>query len=206
MSNNNKDKTGKTQGTLLSNISRIQPVPPDIPLPNNLSERQKELIRNGWPVQAFDFPVEVFPGIWLSGVGFDDDLPSWCYKSGFTHIVNAAGKYGCFYYKTDPNVHDIKYLELNIEDLPDISLQPFLFEMYTFVSVAYQNQGKILIHCIWGQSRSVSCLIYFAMLYWGMKYDTVIKIIRDVRPSANPNKGFEYQLRMIDIAKNLLNK
>lgn len=183
-------------------IRIYRPVPPPIQLPNGINEKQKLLIGDGWPIQSFDYPIEIFPKLWLSGVAFDDDLPSWCNKNRFTHIVNAAGAYGRFnYYKTHPNNYNIKYLELDIDDLVQFNLSPFIYEMYTFVHEAYEQNSKILIHCIWGQSRSVSCLVYFAMIYWGIGYDLAINLIKRSRPFACPNNGFESQLRMIDLAR-----
>jgi predicted protein tyrosine phosphatase len=191
---------GKKNNMLITNV--LKPTPPGIPLPENINDRQKQLIKNGWPIQAFDFPVEIFPNLWLSGIGFDDDLPGWCGRNGFTHIVNAAGKYGRdTYYKTHPYSYNIKYLELDIDDIPQFSLEPFLSQMYTFVYNAYNQNNKILIHCIWGQSRSVSCLVYFAMIYWSIKYDVAINLVKRYRPSACPNNGFELQLRFIDLSR-----
>lgn len=165
-------------------------------------QTQQIYVDQGWPPHAFDQPVEILPNVWLSGVGFTEDLPAWCHQQGFTHIVNAAGSYGRLsHYKTHPNVYKIKYLELEIDDVPTCRLQRFLSPMYEFVAQAYFNQHKILIHCIWGQSRSVSCLLYFIMTHWFLNYDRALEIVRQGRPAAYPNTGFETQLRQIEVAR-----
>ena len=193
--------TGINKG--MSRIMRgLTPAPPIIQLPQNITEKQKQLLNDGWPIHAFDKPVEIYPRLWLSGIGFDEDLPGWCKKEGFTHIVNAAGKYARrSYYKTHPCDHNIKYLELDMDDVPQCELKPFMSKMYSFIYHGYETEGKILIHCMWGQSRSVSCLIYFMMMYWGIKYDASIDIIMKSRPAASPNRGFQLQLRSIDISR-----
>ena len=179
----------------------LRPAPPNIPLPENITEKQKELLKSGWPLHSFDYPVEIFPRLWLSGIAFSDDLPTWCKQNGITHIVNASGKFGrSGYYKTHPNDHNINYLELDMEDVSHCALEPFINNMYSFVYFAYHAKGNILIHCMWGQSRSVTCLVYFIMMYWGIKYDAAIRLIRKLRPSASPNNGFETQLRIIEIS------
>lgn len=133
---------------------------------------------------------------------FGEDLPTWCKNNSFTHILNASGKYvRSLYYKTHPHNHNIKYLELDIDDMPQCELCPYLSRIYSFLYYAYESKGKILIHCMWGQSRSVSCLIYFMMMYWGIKYDSTLALIQKSRPSAATNYGFELQLRMIDVSR-----
>lgn len=249
----------------------LHPSPPNIlysqymTAPNhsiNLTNEQKNLLINGWPLHAFDYPVEILPGLWLSGIAFDNDLPDWCHKNAFTHIINASGSYGRInYYRTHPNDYNIKYLELDIDDYSNYNLQPHLTHMYNFIYHAInfskiitsnhemsanthaqlipkkskltpiklqtpfklqshnltenlieqtplpielnQENNKILIHCIWGQSRSVSCMIYFMMIYHQMKYNIALAFIRKLRPSACPNNGFENQLKLIDSSRQL---
>lgn len=166
---------------------------------NGFNEYKKRLVKKGWPAHAFDNPIEIISGIWLSGIGFSNDIPSWCYKNNFTHILNAAGSYNKvpFYY-THPNNHGIKYLELNMNDTVGFNLNPFLLQIYNFLEDAINNKGKILIHCVWGQSRSVSCLIYYIMVKWKLKYNEALKIVRSRRFVAQPNEGFEVQLKAIE--------
>lgn len=163
----------------------------------NLEQMQQKFRNEGWPPHSFDTPVEIIPGVFLSGVGFTEDLPKWCYENNITHIVNAAGSYGRTYYQTHPHDYNIDYLELDIDDLPNFSLYPFLNQAYDFINQAYNDQGNILIHCIWGQSRSVSCLLYFIMNRWFVNYDSALYLIRINRPAAYPNEGFERELRTI---------
>ena len=183
-----------------------RPLNPQRPKVNSsdryLTVHQRTLFNDGWPIHAFDEPVEVVNGLWLSGIGFDDDLPIWCHKNGFTHVVNAAGSYARLsHYKTNPNDYNIKYIELDMDDTLDFELQPFLAKMYSFIYFALEKGKKILVHCIWGQSRSVSCVAYFIMTRWWIKYDASLAIIRNWRLCAKPNRNFEMQLRLIDIGR-----
>lgn len=166
------------------------------------------MLNDGWPIHAFDMPVNVYNNLWLSGIAFVDDLPAWCKNNGFTHIVNAAGKFGRnLYYKTNPIDHNINYLELDIDDLPEFNLQPLINQMYTFVHDATAHnthETKILIHCMWGLSRSVTCIIYFMMRHQGIKYNDCLNLIQQVKPSACPNYGFQSQLLALEIRHNSL--
>lgn len=165
---------------------------------SDTNDRQIKLLDDGWTIYAFDYPVEVFPRIWLSGILFEDDFLTWCVGNNFTHVINASGINGReSYYISHPNGHNLSYLDLNIHDDPTCDLNLLLSEMYIFLRQAYKPNGKILVHCVWGKSRSVSCLIYFEMVYWGISYDVALEIIRRSRPTAKPNRGFEHQLRLL---------
>lgn len=182
----------------------LQPTPPSIQTYRHLTEDQKYLMTHGWPIHCFDFPVEVIPGLWLSGVAFEHDLPTWCHKNGFTHILNAAGSYSQkMFYHIHHNEYGIKYLGLDIDDTVGYPLQPYMSHAQDFIEHGLNEKGKILIHCVWGQSRSVSCLIYFMMMKWNIKYDSALEIIRKVRPNAQPNSGFDMQLRKIDMTRRI---
>jgi len=190
MPNNFKSTKNKSQ--------QIHPVPPFV-TNKILTDNQRQLLREGWPMHSFDNPVEVIPGIWLSGIAFDDDLPNWCHRNNFTHVLNAAGSYDkSFFYRTHPNTYNIKYLELNMDDNVGFELYPFLVPMYNFIEDVVRNNGKILVHCVWGQSRSVSCIIYYMMTKWKITYNKALGIIKRVRSIAQPNNGFEAQLQAID--------
>ena len=189
---------------LLTNmlIHPLKPSPPIISLPQPITDKQRVLLSKGWPIESFDNPIEICERLWLSGIAFEDDLPTWCKDNEFTHIVNASGDYGrSLYYKTHPKDHNIKYLELDMDDTPCFQLEPYFSRLYSFLYHAYESGGKILIHCIWGKSRSVSCLCYFIMMYWCYNYDSTIALIKRSRPFATPNEGFQLQLRLVDLAR-----
>lgn len=152
-----------------------------------------------WPEDAFYQPVEIYPNIWLSGVGFTSDLPLWCQQNNFTHIINAAGSY-CRenYYHTYPRQYNIKYLELEIEDTKKFPLKVFLEMLMNFMIKEYNSDCKMLIHCVWGQSRSVACASYFIMKHKKISYKEAIAMIRIKRHGVNPNEGFVRQLEYID--------
>src|SRR5689334_1320405 len=89
---------------------------------NNIKEPQaadisdnhfaKLLISKGWPISSVQYPTEIIPGIWMSGIGFTDDIPSWCYYNNFSHIINTMGKNTReTYYKSSPHDFKINYLE-----------------------------------------------------------------------------------------------
>ena len=173
--------------------------PPKVNIGDDFDLRQLHLRSMGWPPHAFDRPVEILPMIWLSGIGFDADIPAWCRQNNFTHLINTAGYFArAGYYKTHPNDNGLKYLELDIEDTPRFNMKPSISKLYEFLQDVHDKKGKVLIHCIWGQSRSVACLMAFLMLDQNIDYDNALNIVKKARPIALPNPGFEAQLRSLN--------
>lgn len=162
------------------------------------SSYQKSLRKEGWPEHSLAHPDEILPGIWVSGIAFTDDLPSWCAENNFTHLLNACGSPGREgFYKTHPHDHGLSYLELEMLDQPKFNIRPYMQNVYTFMNDCESARGKILIHCMWGQSRSVSCLVYYLMKRYQIDYDTALNIVQFVRPEAYPNSGFQRQLQSV---------
>lgn len=165
---------------------------------NDLFVLQNNLRTEGWPEHSLADPDEILPGVYVSGIAFTKDLPAWCGQNGFTHILNACGKHGRKgFYKTHPHSHNLNYLELDMLDEPHFNIRPHMQSVYTFLDSCYTQKGKVLIHCMWGQSRSVSCLTYYLMKKYDIDYDTAVDLIKFVRPEAHPNSGFRQQLRSL---------
>ena len=51
------------------------------------------------------------------------------------------------------------------------------------------------MHCALGQSRSVSCIIMYLMMFRAMNYEDSLSLIRVTRPIAKPNISYTSQLR-----------
>lgn len=159
---------------------------------------QNKLRKNGWPEHSFRTPDNIFENVWLSGIAFDNDIVLWAYNNGFTHILNACGSGGEDIYQTKPDKLGINYLSLEMEDTVKFTILDYLEDSYNFINDAYDKKGKLLIHCMWGQSRSVSCLVHFIMKKWKICYFDAKNIITYYRPEACPNSGFESQLLSLE--------
>ena len=60
---------------------------------------------------------------------------------------------------------------------------------------AKEKNGRILIHCYKGVSRSVSVLISYLIYLYKWTYDKAFDFVQLKRPVANPNIGFYLQLK-----------
>ncbi|CAG8955908.1 hypothetical protein HYFRA_00008761, partial [Hymenoscyphus fraxineus] len=56
--------------------------------------------------------------------------------------------------------------------------------------------GGVLVHCTQGISRSAAVVIGFLMRTLQIDFDQALAHVRVSRPQANPNEGFEYQLKV----------
>jgi protein tyrosine/serine phosphatase len=108
---------------------------------------------------------------------------------GITHILNMAGGYSKNFY-ADEKVFSYKSFEL--EDTPEALLP--IDEALAFIDQALKNDGKVLIHCIEGKSRSGSIVAAYMMRKHGCTYEEAAQKISIQRRIA-PNEGFISQLK-----------
>merc|ERR1712196_579722 len=58
-----------------------------------------------------------------------------------------------------------------------------------------REDGNVLVHCQQGVSRSVSMVIAYLIKYYRFGFDDAKALCQQCRLQANPNEGFEKQLR-----------
>ena len=120
-------------------------------------------------------------------------------QRGITHILNCAGDY-C------PNLHIGKYIYKTyfIKDSKVENIECIFYDSIDFIENCLENNGKILVHCVQGVSRSVTVVIAYLMFKLGKPYQIISDIVRNARGVASPNIGFIAQL--INFQSRLENK
>lgn len=94
---------------------------------------------------------------------------------------------------------DFSYCVLGIDDLVWQKLDAYVDVSNEFLEKALATtNGKVLIHCRAGRSRSVALCAAFLITRRGMSLDEAWEAIREARPCARPNLGFWDQLRKIE--------
>ena len=63
-----------------------------------------------------------------------------------------------------------------------------------FMNRVRMSGGKMLIHCKFGISRSVSFIIAYMVKYFGFNVKNALNYIKKRRKQINPNEGFLVQL------------
>ena len=115
-------------------------------------------------------------------------------ENRFTHVLNITQK--C------PNFHEksgIQYLRVSVDDVDDADLLSRFRETSQFIDEAVrQPNGKVLVHCQSGMSRSGSVCIAYLMAKQGMSLVAAYDQLRNKRPGIIPNYGFFKQLQRFE--------
>ena len=131
---------------------------------------------------------EIMPGIFLGSINSSYDLDVLKSK-GITHIISAILGY-------DPAFpEDFKYLIVNALDSENNNISDVFESCNDFINDAlFENNGKVLIHCMAGRSRSATILAAYIIETYGMDVDNVLSLLRNKRKIVEPNSSFLRQL------------
>ncbi|KAJ1918258.1 tyrosine protein phosphatase yvh1 [Mycoemilia scoparia] len=91
---------------------------------------------------------------------------------------------------------DFVYKVISIEDSPEENIMQYFPECNEFIHKCLQGGGKILIHCIAGQSRSSALAAAYIMQERKIGADEALALIKLKRPQIYPNSGFKEQLEL----------
>lgn len=123
---------------------------------------------------------------------------------GISHIVNLAGK------SLYPD--RFVYIQAHIKDSEDVRLVLFsvsgssliLSQAELFPSLPLlcaqldeigAKGGRVLVHCLGGISRSPAVVVGYLMHRGRITYADALKLVREKRKAAHPNRNFEEQLK-----------
>jgi len=126
--------------------------------------------------------------IGAEGVAHNRSLIS---SEGFTHILNVSSN-NCLVYE------GVTCLWKSISDNVKQSIFTVLPDCVSFIDMALRQEGKILVHCQAGISRSVTMVMAYLMWAHKMPYKEAYELIQDRRAKASPNLGFLGQLITIE--------
>jgi protein-tyrosine phosphatase len=123
-------------------------------------------------------PSKITENIWLSGYKVAADLWN-SNPAGITHVLNVS--------TNDPylEAEGISYMHCPFHDGHEIPADKFAAAM-AFLTFACEHQGKILIHCAAGISRSPVILAAFLHYSKQMEFNAAIDFIISRRPIVNP--------------------
>lgn len=75
---------------------------------------------------------------------------------------------------------------------------PMIELAFKYIDYIVKNNGKVLVHCMAGRSRSVSIVMYYLMRKHLIDSDEAYRLIKAKREEASPNIAFMNQLRYYD--------
>ncbi len=121
-------------------------------------------------------------------------------KLGIKYILNASVM------QTDAHFPELftEVRVLNANDSNDQDMSKFFEDCNLFIDNA-RKDGGVLVHCIAGQSRSVTIVIAYLMYSQGLSFKDAFATVKKVREVSQPNMNFTIQLTEYEEALKKLN-
>ncbi|PIA38923.1 hypothetical protein AQUCO_02700246v1 [Aquilegia coerulea] len=110
-------------------------------------------------------------------------------QHGITHVLNCVGFVCPEYFKSD-----LVYKTLWLQDSPSEDITSILYDVFDYFEDVREQEGRVLVHCCQGVSRSTSLVIAYLMWREGQSFDDAFQYVKAARGIANPNMGFACQL------------
>ncbi|CAK8985523.1 Dual specificity protein phosphatase 19 (Protein phosphatase SKRP1) (Stress-activated protein kinase pathway-regulating phosphatase 1) [Durusdinium trenchii] len=115
-------------------------------------------------------------------------------KFGITHILTVGGGMPALFNQ------EFSYQIVGIDDHPDALLIEKFESCFSFIEHAQAQDGRVLVHCEGGVSRSASiCAAY--LMFVGEPHPTAaeaIEHLQSIRSRVSPNTGFRAQLKLFE--------
>ena len=100
-----------------------------------------------------------------------------------------------------PFPEDFQYLVINALDNENNDLSEIFKFSNEFIENALDNNGKVLIHCMAGRSRSATILMAYLIDTIGMDVDNILLVVQNKRNIVQPNSAFMTQLKQYHFNK-----
>ncbi|KAG5306496.1 DUS22 phosphatase, partial [Acromyrmex insinuator] len=131
--------------------------------------------------------LAVLPGLYVGNYQDSKDADQ-LERFEITHILAI--------HDTARRLHSDKhYLCILAADSPDQNLSQYFSLCNDFIHAARLRGGNVLIHCLAGMSRSVTVAVAYIMSTTSLSWKEALKVVRVGRSIANPNVGFQQQLK-----------
>jgi hypothetical protein len=129
---------------------------------------------------------EVYPNIYVGGEGDAMNRERLVMDFGVSHVLNVAvcTKNYC--------MPDLIYRNFDAHDTPEFDMEVDTIADYIHSVLA--DGGVLLVHCVKGVSRSVTCVMAYLIKYRRFTVAGALARIKEKRPIAAPNIGFLLQL------------
>ena len=86
---------------------------------------------------------------------------------------------------------------LELQDSPEQRIDGAVAEGTRFLQECKARGGRVLVHCSAGESRSPTLVIAFLISTRGCSFLEAFSLVKERRPSINPNPSFVAQLKQI---------
>lgn len=135
----------------------------------------------------------VFPGLFISDAEAAAQYAELRSK-GITHVAVVARSCKAHF----PGA--FRYLTVDLLDDGTDNLLPHLNRCFAFLDEAFHAHGRVLVHCLAGQSRSASIVTAYLMRTWHLPFSLALQIFKATYPHASPAENFCEQLQVFEAA------
>ena len=112
---------------------------------------------------------------------------------GITHVVNAT------FERENPHPQEFTYMRVPLRDTMTERIQGHLRPVSDFIHKAVQQEGgTVLVHCMYGVSRSAALVLAHLMLTEHLTLGQAFADVRAKRPQIEPNPRFLRDLRILE--------
>ena len=113
-------------------------------------------------------------------------------KNKITNIINCAADFCNNDFSNEPNLN---YLSFYLKDHVMENIECIFYECIEYIESVKEKNGRVLIHCIQGISRSVSIVMAYLIYKNKYTYDKAFSLVQSKREISSPNFGFSIQLQ-----------
>jgi hypothetical protein len=131
---------------------------------------------------------EIIPGLYVGDIASAYNKNA-LKKTGITHVVTAVLGISPIFPK------EFQYENFPLRDITNQNIEYCFERSNKYISKAIRNNGKVLVHCLCGVSRSSTLVAAFLMYEFGLTCEDAIKLLQSKRACVQPNDGFKVQLR-----------
>lgn len=141
------------------------------------------------PLSAMRFPNEIVDGFLYLGNFWQANSLEVLHALQISHVINM----GAISEQRNKFKH-VKYFDVAIKDHEDVDITQEFGPTMNFIQKAAAENGRVLIHCVQGVSRSSTICIWYVMLKTKCTLSAAYSHVLKCRPLIFPNRGFMAQL------------
>ena len=130
---------------------------------------------------------EIQDGLFL-GNSAASESPAWQTSHGITHILSVIP------HQLPPVPSNIEQLQVKVRDSQMSLIAVHFDRAIEFIETALNSDGRVLVHCWRGVSRSATIVIAYIMRTRRLQYDAALALVKGRRSCVDPNPGFQTQL------------
>lgn len=147
-------------------------------------------------IDIYDSLQEVCPHLYIGSVIAAKNLDN-LKKTGITHVLCCMSGEGCNQGEMKYN-NGLAYGYVPIFDMEDEDILSYFEFAIDFIERVQARNGKVLVHCAAGVSRSATIVCCYLMKAFSLSSRQAIETLKRVRPIIQPNLGFEQQLYLFE--------